>query len=110
VGNWYIFLRFGMFGPRKNLAALIGRTKTGELTESCCRYQVGREAADAHAYSSSNNKRFNGKEGDWGSFICNYSEMRKMHVSSPGLPDFYWCVIPKPEKMYQTNAKCTKRT
>jgi hypothetical protein len=24
---------------------------------------------------------------------------------SPGLPDFCWCVIPKPEKMYQINTK-----
>jgi hypothetical protein len=33
----------------------------------------------------------------------------------PGLPDFYWCMIPKPgknvpneHKMYQMNTKCTK--
>jgi hypothetical protein len=25
-----------------------------------------------------------------------------------GLPDFTWYVIPKLEKMYQTNEKCTK--
>jgi hypothetical protein len=24
------------------------------------------------------------------------------------LPDFSWCRIPKPEKMYQMNTKCTK--
>jgi hypothetical protein len=27
---------------------------------------------------------------------------------SPGLPDFSWCMIPKPEKMYQMNTNCTK--
>jgi hypothetical protein len=27
--------------------------------------------------------------------------------SAAGLPDFFWYMIPKPEKMYQTNAKCT---
>jgi hypothetical protein len=27
-----------------------------------------------------------------------------------GLPDFSWYVIPKPEKMYQINIKCTKLT
>jgi hypothetical protein len=26
----------------------------------------------------------------------------------PGLPDFSWCMIPKPGKMYQMNTKCTK--
>jgi hypothetical protein len=25
-----------------------------------------------------------------------------------GLPDFSWYMIPKPEKMYQMNKKCTK--
>jgi hypothetical protein len=25
-----------------------------------------------------------------------------------GLPDFSWYMIPKPEKMYQMNSKCTK--
>jgi hypothetical protein len=25
-----------------------------------------------------------------------------------GLPDFSWYMIPKPEKMYQMNTKCTK--
>jgi hypothetical protein len=25
-----------------------------------------------------------------------------------GLPDFSWCTIPKPDKMYQMNTKCTK--
>jgi hypothetical protein len=28
----------------------------------------------------------------------------------PGLPDFSWCMIPKPGKMYQMNTKCTKWT
>jgi hypothetical protein len=27
-----------------------------------------------------------------------------------GLPDFSWNLIPKPEKMYQTNTECTKRS
>jgi hypothetical protein len=27
---------------------------------------------------------------------------------SPGLPDFSWYMIPKPEKMNQMNKKCTK--
>jgi hypothetical protein len=26
----------------------------------------------------------------------------------PGLPDFSWYMIPKPEKMYQKDSKCTK--
>jgi hypothetical protein len=26
----------------------------------------------------------------------------------PGLPDFYWCLTPKQEKMYQMNTKCSK--
>jgi hypothetical protein len=26
----------------------------------------------------------------------------------PGLPDFSWYIIPKPEKMYQMNTKFTK--
>jgi hypothetical protein len=30
--------------------------------------------------------------------------------SNYGLPDFYWYMIPKPEKMYQMNTKCTKRS
>jgi hypothetical protein len=25
-----------------------------------------------------------------------------------GLPDFSWYTVPKPEKMYQMNTKCTK--
>jgi hypothetical protein len=29
-------------------------------------------------------------------------------VGTAGLPDFSGCVIPKPEKMYQINTKCTK--
>jgi hypothetical protein len=29
-------------------------------------------------------------------------------VHKPGLPDFSWCMIPKPEKMYQINTKCSK--
>jgi hypothetical protein len=28
--------------------------------------------------------------------------------SSTGLPDFSWCMIPKPVKMYQINTKCNK--
>jgi hypothetical protein len=28
----------------------------------------------------------------------------------PGLPDFSWCMIPKPGKMYQMNTKYTKWT
>jgi hypothetical protein len=28
----------------------------------------------------------------------------------PGLPDFYWYMIPKPGKVYQMNTKCTKCT
>jgi hypothetical protein len=26
----------------------------------------------------------------------------------PGLPDYSWYMIPKPEKMYRLNTKCTK--
>jgi hypothetical protein len=29
-------------------------------------------------------------------------------VSTAGLPDFSWCMIPKPGKMYQMNTICTK--
>jgi hypothetical protein len=43
-------------------------------------------------------------------------EMNEMEILLPatffaskaGLPDFSWCMIPKPEKMYQMNTKCTK--
>jgi hypothetical protein len=30
-----------------------------------------------------------------------------LHVGL-GLPDFSWCMTPKPEKMYQMDTKCTK--
>jgi hypothetical protein len=36
---------------------------------------------------------------------------RKKHLVGlfqPGLPDFSWYKIPKPEKMYQMHTKCTK--
>jgi hypothetical protein len=29
-------------------------------------------------------------------------------MSFSGLPDFSWFMLPKQEKMYQINAKCTK--
>jgi hypothetical protein len=35
---------------------------------------------------------------------CNYECLHYMS----GLPDFSWCMMPKPEKMYQMNTKCTK--
>jgi hypothetical protein len=49
--------------------------------------------------------------------VCEFYEVEiiKKIVSSStkyvwiaGLPDFSWCMIPKPEKMYQMNTKCTK--
>jgi hypothetical protein len=30
------------------------------------------------------------------------------HPNQTGLPDFPWYMIPKPDKMYQRNTKCTR--
>jgi hypothetical protein len=37
----------------------------------------------------------------------NISKLR-FALDGPELPDFSWYMIPKPEKMYQMNTKCTK--
>jgi hypothetical protein len=44
-------------------------------------------------------------------FICNgFFELQKTTSTNvvAGLPDFYWYMIPKTEKMYQMNKICTQ--
>jgi hypothetical protein len=48
-----------------------------------------------------------------GSLDCRFIDWKREIFGSnfkpePGLPDFSWYMIPKPQKMYQMNTKCTK--
>jgi hypothetical protein len=41
-------------------------------------------------------------------YFGSWSHENSGTLSDTGLPDFSWYMIPKPEKMYQINTKCTK--
>jgi hypothetical protein len=45
---------------------------------------------------------------DFGRKPCDLTVLEKLPNIVLGLPDFIWCMTPKPEKMSQMNTKCTK--
>jgi hypothetical protein len=40
--------------------------------------------------------------------FCHPTEFCPDFMLAPGLPDFSWYIISKPEKLHQMNTKCTK--